>query len=91
MRPAQIVTRNNAVVDPFYGYHFSWCHLDSPNNFGFSILDFGLSEEESGNRLRYLLFMFFSPNRKPVLSNAEGSAIENLKSLSHVPPAKPEA
>jgi hypothetical protein len=45
----------------------------SPTHFGFSILDFRLSEKKSGHRIHDLLFILFAPNLK--------SAIENLKSF----------
>jgi hypothetical protein len=38
-----------------------------------------LTEKESSHRTQNLLFILFLPNRKPVLSKAAGSAIENLK------------
>jgi len=41
---------------------------DSKSPRPFSILDFRLSEKESGHRIQVLLFMLFSLNRKPVLS-----------------------
>jgi hypothetical protein len=65
----QVITRNDTMVDPFYRYLFSWCHVDPPSNFRFWIFDFGLSEKESVNRLLYLLFILFSPNRKSAIEN----------------------
>ena len=57
------------------------CDNESNNPHQFSTLDcrFRMSDKESTNRIQDRSIMLFSLNRNPVLSQAEGSAIENLK------------